>query len=155
MRSVGTSTAIHSWPSRSTRTGHCCCPGRTAHCDTVSTRAAWSAVPDASRRASAPVLDFCAIACMFLPKMKRQHDSETRPLLEIDVETRALLDGYGFDQELFEGLRAKLLAGELSVDANRVRGKIETPLPGDVRSLPPAGSAARHALAERGQAAIR
>lgn len=75
--------------------------------------------------------------------------------LQLDPATRKLLDTYGFDAELFERLRRRMLAGELSVDANRLRARIEPPTASDVRALPEAGTDARRALAERGAAAIR
>ena len=80
---------------------------------------------------------------MFLPTME----------LPLDPETRALLDSYGFDAELFARLRARMLAGELSTERNRLRGRVEVPAASDVRVLPPPG-AKRGALHERGAAAI-
>jgi UTP--glucose-1-phosphate uridylyltransferase len=82
---------------------------------------------------------------MFLPTME----------LSLDPATRALLDSYGFDPELFARLRSRMLAGELSTDANRLRVKVELPTPNDVRVLPDAGTDARRTLHERGAAAIR
>src|SRR4029077_7563958 len=55
---------------------------------------------------------------------------------------------------LFDTLRARMLAGELSADANRIRGRIDPPRPGDVRVLAAPGTTERRELAERGQAAL-
>lgn len=75
--------------------------------------------------------------------------------LELDSETQALLETYGFDRELFARLRRRFLAGELSTDANRLRGRVEPPQAGDVRALPATGSEAHRALEQRGLAALR
>jgi len=74
--------------------------------------------------------------------------------LDLDADTQALLEAYGFDRELFERLRGQMLAGELSAAANRVRGAIEPPAEGDVRPLPAPGSPARRELHDRGMAAL-
>jgi UTP--glucose-1-phosphate uridylyltransferase len=75
--------------------------------------------------------------------------------LDLDPRTQELLQAYGFDYELFARLRARLLEGELGVDANRVQGRVELPARSDVRPLPPQESAERRALSERGLAALR
>jgi len=54
---------------------------------------------------------------------------------DLDRETTALLERFGFDEELFEALRRRVAAGELSPEANLVRGRIEPPRPGDVTRL--------------------
>ena len=59
---------------------------------------------------------------------------------EIDAGTRALLDRYGFDAELFESLRARVAAGDLTPDANVVTGRVEPPRDEDVVRLPEPGS---------------
>jgi UTP--glucose-1-phosphate uridylyltransferase len=82
---------------------------------------------------------------MFLPIME----------LSLDPATRALLDSYGFDAGTFAQLRARMLAGELSTDANRLRAPVELPNANDVRVLPDPNTEARRALHERGAAAIR
>jgi UTP--glucose-1-phosphate uridylyltransferase len=53
----------------------------------------------------------------------------------IDRETRELLGRFGFDEDLFDALRRRVAAGELSAESNLVRGAIEPPRPGDVRHL--------------------
>ena len=57
----------------------------------------------------------------------------------VDRETQALLDRFGFDEELFETLRARVASGELSPGANLVRGSIEPPRTEDVERLPEPG----------------
>jgi UTP--glucose-1-phosphate uridylyltransferase len=54
----------------------------------------------------------------------------------VDPGTRGLLERFGFDEELFESLRRRVASGELSLEANVVRGRLEPPLPGDVTPLP-------------------
>ena len=48
---------------------------------------------------------------------------------ELDPDTRALLDRYGFDESQFQALRQRFIRGELGVDGNRLRGKVEPPGP--------------------------
>jgi UTP--glucose-1-phosphate uridylyltransferase len=74
-------------------------------------------------------------------------------LLELDPETRALLDRFGFDEERFESLRARVVSGELSPASNVVRGTVEPPRPEDVVVLPPRGEDAEARNA--GEAALR
>ena len=59
----------------------------------------------------------------------------------LDLETRAVLERYGFDQETFERLRAAVASGELSPAANIPAGTVEPPADGDVTPLPEPGSA--------------
>ena len=47
----------------------------------------------------------------------------------IDRETAALLERFGFDEALFEALRAGVASGELSPETNVVGGAIEPPRP--------------------------
>ncbi len=47
-----------------------------------------------------------------------------------------MLERYGFDEPLFESLRATIAAGELSPESNIVRGEIEPPTAEDVTPLP-------------------
>jgi UTP--glucose-1-phosphate uridylyltransferase len=74
---------------------------------------------------------------------------------DLDPESQRLLETYGFDRALFDGLREKFLAGELSTENNRIRGRVEPPAPGDVLPLPPSASTARGELSEQGLAALR
>lgn len=73
----------------------------------------------------------------------------------VDPTTSALLQRYGFDRELFESLRQRLVGGELGADANRIRGLVEPPRVGDLPRLPPVGSAERTRLAVLGTDAMR
>ena len=57
----------------------------------------------------------------------------------VDCETQALLDRFGFDEELFERLRRRVASGELSLASNLVSGVIEPPRPEDVTRLPAPG----------------
>jgi len=63
-------------------------------------------------------------------------------VISLDPDTRAILDRFGFDEGLFEALRARVAAGELSPESNVVRGDIDPPAPGDVTPLPEPGEAA-------------
>jgi UTP--glucose-1-phosphate uridylyltransferase len=75
--------------------------------------------------------------------------------LSIPAGTEELLERYGFSRSTFEALRGRLVRGEASDASNRLRSRLEPPLPGDVKPLPPLGSDARRELAERGTEAIR
>ena len=57
-------------------------------------------------------------------------------MIDVDTETRAMLNRYGFDESLFESLRAKVASGELSPESNIVRGELEPPTAQDVLRLP-------------------
>jgi UTP--glucose-1-phosphate uridylyltransferase len=74
---------------------------------------------------------------------------------ELDADTHALLDRYGFDQTQFLSLREQFTKGELGVDGNRIRGVVEVPQPSDLIRLPALGSPARKRLSERGSEAMR
>src|SRR5581483_7636298 len=54
------------------------------------------------------------------------------PLLSVDD----ILARYGFDEELFEELRARVASGELSQEANYVRGKLEPLAEDELAELP-------------------
>jgi len=75
--------------------------------------------------------------------------------MELDQETRRLLERFGFDEALFEQLRRRYRAGALSAAHNRIVGQVEPPAAEDVRRLPPPDSAGRAALTERGLVALR
>ena len=60
-------------------------------------------------------------------------------VIDVDRETAVVLERFGFDEPLFESLRARVAAGELSPESNLVRGSIEPPPPG--RHHAAAGSA--------------
>lgn len=71
---------------------------------------------------------------------------------EVDRETRAVLERFGFDPETFETLRARVASGELSPASNVPPGRVEPPEDDDITALPGTGSAgwdaARHAGVE-------
>lgn len=75
--------------------------------------------------------------------------------LDLDDDTRSLLQRYGFDEPSFRALAERLTRGEAGPESNRIAGDVQPPDEGDVRPLPPVGSPEREALAERGLAAIR
>ena len=60
-------------------------------------------------------------------------------MIAVDAETRAMLDRFGFDETLFEALRAKVASGELSPESNVVQGTLEPPTPDDLTPLPEPG----------------
>jgi UTP--glucose-1-phosphate uridylyltransferase len=62
-------------------------------------------------------------------------------VIAVDRETQATLDRFGFDETLFDTLRAKVAAGELSTESNVIRGTIEPPTADDVTRLPVPGGA--------------
>ena len=74
---------------------------------------------------------------------------------EVDPETRAVLDRFGFDAELFEELRARVAAGELSPELNVVRGTIEPPRPEDLTPLPELGEPGHEEAVSAGVEALR
>jgi len=76
-------------------------------------------------------------------------------LAGIDPETRTTLQRYGFDEALFERLRAGVRSGRLSAEANRLSGRIEPPGEDDVVRLPAPGEPGRQQAYETGAAAIR
>ena len=62
-------------------------------------------------------------------------------MIDVDSEARAVLDRFGFDEPLFERLRAEVASGVLSRESNVVRGSIEPPGTGDLTLLPEPGDA--------------
>jgi UTP--glucose-1-phosphate uridylyltransferase len=75
--------------------------------------------------------------------------------LDIDTETRALLDKHGFDEALFESLRARVREGTAGAEHNRLQAPVRASSREDLRVLPPPGSSERRVLAERGDTALR
>jgi UTP--glucose-1-phosphate uridylyltransferase len=59
---------------------------------------------------------------------------------ELDPGTRAVLDRFGFDEETFSSLRARVASGELTAASNVPDGVVEPPAEGDVTPLPTPGS---------------
>jgi UTP--glucose-1-phosphate uridylyltransferase len=60
-------------------------------------------------------------------------------MIDVDQETRAVLERFGFDEALFGSLQGRVAAGELSPETNLVRGEMEPPAPGDITHLPAPG----------------
>ena len=75
-------------------------------------------------------------------------------MIGLDPATQATLDRFGFDEELFDSLRAKVAAGELSAESNLIRGTIEPPAEGDVTALPRPGDDACEAARAAGLEAL-
>ncbi len=73
----------------------------------------------------------------------------------IDRETAALLESFGFDEELFETLRARVAGGELSPETNVVRGTVEPPRPDDLTQLAEPGRPGHDEAREAGIEALR
>jgi len=73
----------------------------------------------------------------------------------LDAATRELLDRYGFDERLFEHLRARVVAGELSAAANAVRGRVEPARNADLALVPASGGPPYAEALEAGLAALR
>ncbi|HUG64106.1 MAG TPA: UTP--glucose-1-phosphate uridylyltransferase [Gaiellaceae bacterium] len=76
-------------------------------------------------------------------------------MIDVDHATRAVLDRFGFDEPLFESLRARVAAGELSPASNLVRGVIEAPHEEDITPLPAVGDRGHDEAREAGLAALR
>ncbi|MGI9113324.1 MAG: UTP--glucose-1-phosphate uridylyltransferase [Gaiellaceae bacterium] len=58
---------------------------------------------------------------------------------EIDGESRATLERYGFDEKAFLALQARVALGSLSPASNIVAGEVEPPRPDDIERLPERG----------------
>lgn len=67
---------------------------------------------------------------------------------------RATLAAHHFDEQTFLSLRERMLSGELSAAANRLRAAVTLPAPGDIFELPASGSADAAQLAALGEAAL-
>jgi UTP--glucose-1-phosphate uridylyltransferase len=74
--------------------------------------------------------------------------------LPVDAETSKILQRFGFDAATFRELCTRLKDGLAGPEANRVRGTVNAPAPGDVCDLPALGSPERERLATRGMQAI-
>ena len=75
--------------------------------------------------------------------------------MDVDRETAAVLERFGFDEALFESLRARVTAGELSSESNLIRGSIEPPDEGDLTRLPAPGDARYDDVRQTGLDALR
>ena len=75
--------------------------------------------------------------------------------MDVDRETAVVLERFGFDEVLFESLRTKVAAGELSRESNLIRGSIEPPGENDVTRLPAPGDSGYDDTREAGLDALR
>lgn len=57
----------------------------------------------------------------------------------VDPETQRILDRFGFDERVFEELRARVVNGTLSPESNVIRGRVEPPADDDLTPLPAPG----------------
>jgi UTP--glucose-1-phosphate uridylyltransferase len=75
--------------------------------------------------------------------------------LDVDPDSRAVLNRFGFDPELFERLRALVADGSLSPESNVVTGRVEPPALEDLTRLPESSSPAWDDAREAGVEALR
>lgn len=76
-------------------------------------------------------------------------------MIEVNRDTAVVLERFGFDEVLFERLRARVAAGQLSTATNLVRGSIEAPHPDEVTPLPAPGDAGYDEVRGAGLDALR
>jgi UTP--glucose-1-phosphate uridylyltransferase len=76
-------------------------------------------------------------------------------MIAVDRETAVVLERFGFDEPLFEVLRARVASGELSRESNLIRGTIEPPRADDVTRLPAPGDPEYDGVREAGLDALR
>jgi UTP--glucose-1-phosphate uridylyltransferase len=76
-------------------------------------------------------------------------------MIDVDRDTAAVLERFGFDQVLFDMLRARVAAGELSAESNLIRGSVEAPRPDEVTPLPAPGDAGYDEVRGIGMDALR
>lgn len=76
-------------------------------------------------------------------------------MIEVNRDTAAVLERFGFDEVLFETLRARVAAGQLSAATNLIRGSIEAPHPDEVTPLPAPGDAGYDEVRGAGLDALR
>lgn len=72
----------------------------------------------------------------------------------LEPEDLNYLERYGFDAELFESWQSLLAKGELSLEQNKVSGKLLAPGPEQINALPKSDSAEREELRAIGREAI-
>lgn len=76
-------------------------------------------------------------------------------MIEVDRETAVVLERFGFDEPLFEVLRARVASGELSLESNLIRGSIEPPGDDEITPLPAPGDDGYEDTREAGLDALR
>ena len=74
---------------------------------------------------------------------------------EVDAGARAILERFGFDDERFDALRARVASGELTAESNVVTGVVEPPLASDLTELPAPGEPGFDEDRAAGLAALR
>ena len=74
---------------------------------------------------------------------------------EVDRGTWETLGRFGFDAPLFETLRSRVAAGELSAASNVVEGSLAPPEPDELMSLPDPGERGHQEARSAGQEALR
>jgi UTP--glucose-1-phosphate uridylyltransferase len=74
---------------------------------------------------------------------------------EVDSGTRETLERFGFDAELFEELRGRVVRGELSPESNVVEGAVEPPRDDELTQLPEPGEPGYDDAREVGLEALR
>lgn len=72
----------------------------------------------------------------------------------MDAKTRKLLDQFGFEENVFRSLCARLASGGNDDAQNRVKGKVEVPAASDVTALPAKGTKEHAELHALGLSAI-
>jgi UTP--glucose-1-phosphate uridylyltransferase len=73
----------------------------------------------------------------------------------VDANVAAVLDEFGFDEQLFDLLRARVATGELSPESNLIRGAIEPPAEEELTPLPGPGEPGHEAARAAGIDALR
>ena len=76
-------------------------------------------------------------------------------MIDVDAGTQAVLERFGFDEALFEELRARVVAGELSKESNVVDGVLEPPGADDIVALPAPGDSGYDERREAGLEVLR
>jgi UTP--glucose-1-phosphate uridylyltransferase len=76
-------------------------------------------------------------------------------MIEVDRETAVVLERFGFDEPLFEVLRARVASGELSPESNLIRGSLEPPRDDEITPLPAPGDGGYEDTRETGLDALR
>ena len=74
--------------------------------------------------------------------------------LDIEPDVATMLARHGFDADLFDQLRSRIVEGGVDLSRNVVQGVVEPPDPSSLIGFPPTGSPERTRLAQIGAAAI-
>lgn len=76
-------------------------------------------------------------------------------MIDVDAGTQAVLEGFDFDEPLFESLRARVADGGLTPESNIVCGALEAPRADDIVSLPEPGEPGYEEARDAGLDALR